>query len=110
MSPRARLMLKNLRSHCRNPAFVMVLGTLAAIALVAAVTEAWLMAGSFTACGLGFAWIASQFGDDDPQHPVPGWDPRSTAGPSPYRIPCSVDEDCGILLPLIVPRPITVHE
>lgn len=87
---------RNLRSHARHPAFVMVLLGLLLPCLCARLSGAsgaGLLFGPALAALFVAAAALSDGEDDDPQHPVPGWDPlpptrREGSGrPPPAAVP-----------------------
>ena len=102
MSPRFRQLLKNLRARRKEPTFILVVVALGFSALAFAIAGKNIEAGALVALELGFLWIVAHFGDDndEPQHPVPGWD-------NPWRT-VQRDKDAGLLMPLLLPQPAPV--
>lgn len=68
---------RNMRWNLRFPPFIMFECIFLFSALINAVTGQSKVAGVWTLVAVGFVILLGFVGgdDDDPQHPVPGWDP-----------------------------------
>jgi len=68
---------RNVRWNLQFPPFILVECVFVFSALINAVTRQPVVAGVWTLVAIGFMIMLGFVGgsDDDPQHPVPGWDP-----------------------------------
>lgn len=69
---------RNLSVHVRFAPFDMLVGLFLGLAAMNAVTGHPVQAAAWILCFVAMVCIAGFLGDDDddPQHPVPGWDPQ----------------------------------